>query len=263
MDFVPHAERIRFILVEPSHPGNIGAAARAINTMGFNRLYVVNPRDKNYKENHDCVAYSTHSVGVIENSVCTETLLEALDGVNYAYALSGYSREFGPPLEDLFSATVETRQRLKDFPIEQIAFVFGTERSGLTNEQMAMCQKCVAIPANPECDSLNLAQAVQVTAYQLQQVLRGTEVAESAERFEIEETAPIEAVEGFFEHFEKAMIRCGALDPAKPKLMMPRMRKLFTRAQLTQSEVDILRGICSSIIEPKELRKGRKKPSQN
>ena len=101
MDFLPQRGRIRFVLVSPSHPGNIGSAARAIKTMGFDRLYVVSPRHPEYRTDPDAIAFSTHAVDVLQNSVCTETLLEALKDVSFACALSGYDREFGPPLADL------------------------------------------------------------------------------------------------------------------------------------------------------------------
>ena len=153
MDFLPQRGRIRFVLVSPSHPGNIGSAARAIKTMGFNRLYVVSPRHPEYRTDLDAIAFSTHAVDVLQNSVCTETLLEALKDVSFACALSGYDREFGPPLADLQTSCEMVKARLEENPQEEIAFVFGTERSGLTNEEMMLCQLCTAIPANPECDS--------------------------------------------------------------------------------------------------------------
>ncbi len=123
---------------------------------------------------------------------------------------------------------------------------------------MELCQLCTAIPANPECDSLNLAQAVQVTAYQLQQTLRGRALDAHAHRFEDEEPAKVEAIEGLFEHLEKAMISCGALNPQQPKFMMPKLRRILSRSGLSSSDVDMLRGICGAIICPREERAGRK-----
>ena len=114
MDFLPQRGRIRFVLVSPSHPGNIGAAARAIKTMGFNRLYVVSPRHPEYRTDPDAIAFSTHAVDVLQNSVCTETFLEALKDVSFACALSGYDREFGPPLADLQSSCEMVKARLDE-----------------------------------------------------------------------------------------------------------------------------------------------------
>lgn len=165
MDHVPQAsERVRFILVEPSHPGNIGSAARAVKTMGFTDLRVVNPKDPDFRTNPEAVAFATSSVDVLENARTHETLLDALEGVTQAFALSGYSREFGPPIEDLRTSAARAAAWLERDDKPCIAFVFGTERSGLTNEQMDLCQTCSAIAANPESPSLNLSQAVQITA---------------------------------------------------------------------------------------------------
>lgn len=262
MAFVPQGERVRFVLVEPSHAGNIGASARAINTMGFSRLYVVNPRDKSYKEDPDAVALCTRSVDILNTSVMVPTLEEALKGVRIAYALSGYDREYGPPMMNLTSSCEEVKELLNKDDSSEVAFVFGTERSGLTNEQICLCQRCVGIPANPECDSLNLAQAVQVTAYQVQMTIRGTSLSNESHRFKEELPAPALAVDKLLEHLKQALVSCGALDEAKPKYMMERFRKLFLRADLSQSEVDMLRGVCAAVICSKEERKGSKKASK-
>ena len=209
MAFVPQGGRVRFVLVEPSHAGNIGSAARAINTMGFSHLYVVNPREPNYKHDPEALSFCTRSADVLEASVCV------------------------PDLQ--------------------------SERSGLTNEEVNQCQRCVGIPANPACDSLNLAQAVQVTAYQLQTELRGDALSKESCRFIYGEPASAESVEKMFQHLQQAMLACGALDLNKPKLMMQRFRHLFSRAGLTQTEVDLLRGVYASIIRSKEERRGSKK----
>ncbi len=265
MERVPElCRRVRFVLADPSHPGNIGSAARAVKTMGFTDLRVVNPRVKNYKEDPEAVALATSSVDVLQAARTHDTLLEALDGVVQAYALSGYSREFGPPIEEL-RVSVGKAAALLALPREQtggdIAFVFGTERSGLTNEQMSLCQTCSAIPANPLSPSLNLSQAVQITAYEMQLALlsgASGELYSWQSRFEQAPAAPVAAIEGFFEHWQKAMIACGALDPEEPKNLMGMSRRLFARAGLSQSEVDMLRGICAAIIQSKKDRAGTK-----
>lgn len=259
MAFVPQGGRVRFVLVEPSHAGNIGSAARAINTMGFSELYVVNPREPDYKKNEEALSFCTRSADILEASVCVSDLSGALKDVNFAFALSGYDREFGPPFVSLTEACREAKELLSREELK-IAFVFGTERSGLTNEQVNQCQRCVGIPANPACDSLNVAQAVQVTAYQLQTDLRGTSLSKESQRFTYGDPASVESVEKMFEHLKEAMVACGALDPKKPKFMMERFRHLFSRTDLTQSEVDMLRGVFSSIIRAKVERKGSKKP---
>lgn len=266
MDKVPAlCARVRFVLVEPSHPGNIGSASRAIKTMGFRDLRVVKPRVRDYKTDPQAVALATSSVDVLEASVMHETLQDALSGVTQAFALSGYSREFGPPIEDL-RTSVNRAAAWLSLPTDQsggdVAFVFGTERSGLTNAQMDLCQTCSAIVANPDSPSLNLSQAVQITAYEMQLSLltdHAHELYGWQSRFEGNPAASVAAMEGFYAHWERAMIACGALNPAEPKNLMAMTRRLFGRSGLTQNEVDLLRGICSVIICPKKERIGMKK----
>ncbi len=148
-------------------------------------------------------------------------------------------------------------------PERLLAFVFGTERSGLTNRQIQLCQRVAAIPANPDSPSLNLAQAVQVTAYEMHMQLLGPSrdapLYGWQRRFEEEPAAGAAALEGFFEHWRAAMTACGALDPAEPKNLMNMSRRLFARAAPTQREIDLLRGICAAVILSKSERAGTKK----
>ncbi len=257
------SRRVRFILCEPGHPGNIGMAARAIKTMGFRRLVVVNPRVPDYKTDKEAIDFSTSSVDVLQNAETVSTLADALDGVTFAWALSGYDREFGPRLESIRVAAQESQAWLRN-DMGEIAFVFGTERTGLSNEEILQCQGCAAIPADPESSSLNLSQAVQVAAYEMQMALDAGEGTQDEfyawqSRFEDEKPADLAQVEGFIEHFEKAAIACGALNPEKPKNFTPMVRRLFARSGLTQREIDLLRGVCAAVIRPKAERAGTKK----
>ncbi len=258
----PLARRVRFVLVEPAHPGNIGSAARAIKTMGFRDLRVVKPWVETYRTDEEAIAYATSSVDVLQESRMHDSLLEALEGVSFAWAMSGYDREFGPAIESVRTVGVKARALLEQSEGD-IAFVFGCERSGLSNEDFMTCQGCAAIPADPESNSLNLSQAVQIMAYEMHMAMLG-EVSEAGlydwqSRFDGEPLAGTVATEAFLAHFEKAMIACGVLDPAKPKRFMPRMRRLFSRTQLTTPEIDLLRGVCSAILQPKSQRVGQKK----
>lgn len=259
------SRRVRFILCEPSHPGNIGAAARAIKTMGFRDLRVVAPREADFKTHEEAIAFATSSVDVLEAVRVHDTLGAALEGVTFAWALTGYDREFGPPMAPLREACAQSTAWLADFPEGDVAFVFGCERSGMTNEEVLLCQGQAAIAADPESPSLNLAQAVQLTAYEMHMAGLSKEGHEGAlydwqRRFEGEAPATVEAVEGFYAHWEKAMTACGVHDPEKPKNLMSITRRLFARANLTQTEIDLLRGICAAIIRPKRDRAGSKKP---
>ena len=254
-------DRIRFVLVAPSHPGNIGAAARAVKTMGFARLVVVNPRYSDYREQADAIAFATGAADVLAVSERCETLAQALAGVTTAYAMTGYDRQFGPPMIEVRSAALHAAQALHERDDGDVAFVFGTERDGLLNEDVERCQFCCAIPASAEFSSLNLAQAVQVVAYECQVAVRGTPVIrpEQARFAEAEAPVSVDALEGLYVHLEQAIVSIGYLDPSEPKHLMARLRRLINRARPTQTELDVLRGISAAIIESRSERAGRKK----
>lgn len=254
-------DRLRFVLVAPSHPGNIGAAARAVKTMGFRRLVVVNPRYGDYRTQPEAIALSTGAADVLAASESYSTLPEALIGVATAYAMTGYDRQFGPPMIDMRSAALQAAQSISEHDDGDIAFVFGTERDGLLNEDVERCQFCCAIPASAEFSSLNLAQAVQVAAYECQIALRGMPgIRASQTRFgDTELPASVDALEGLYVHLEQAMVAIGYLDPNEPKRLMARLRRLFNRARPTQTELDVLRGISAAIVQSRSDRAGRKK----
>ncbi|MGE5665972.1 MAG: RNA methyltransferase [Betaproteobacteria bacterium] len=259
MSFESLAARTRFVLVEPSHPGNIGAAARALKTMGFGRLEVVAPRFPDYRSHPEAVAFATAALDVLEASRAHDTLAQALAGVSHAVAMTGYDRLYGPPLAPLRESALQARAQLERAGAGEIAYVFGTERSGLENAHVDLCQACAAIPANPAFASLNLAQAVQVAAYEAQLALRGAGgLQEGQRRFEDDAPATVAAIEGLYAHLELAMTQIGVHDPAEPKFLMPRLRRLFARAGLTMTEVDLRRGVCAAIVQPRAQRAGRK-----
>jgi tRNA/rRNA methyltransferase len=251
------AARLRFLLVSPSHPGNIGAAARALKTMGFAGLHVVAPRLSSFATDAGAIALATHGADVLAGARVHATLADALRGVSLAFAMTGYAREFGPPLVDLRSAAALAATELKQ-PAGEIAFVFGTERSGLTNEEVEQCQRCCAIPADAQHGSLNLAQAVMVTAYECRLALLGGSLAPEATPYTDEPAASVDRLEGFYAHLERALIAAGVLDGEAPKKLMPRLRRLFARARPSDKELDILRGICAALETPKRERIGRK-----
>jgi tRNA/rRNA methyltransferase len=256
--FFGRAARVRFVLVAPSHPGNIGAAARALKTMGFARLAVVTPRVAAFAADPDAIAFATGAADVLGQARTFASLSDALAGVAHAYAMSGYAREFGPPLVDLRSAAAQTAVHLAHAQGE-IAFVFGTERTGLLNEDVERCQSVCAIPVNPAFGSLNLAQAVQVTAYECQLALRASHtVGPSQQPFAAEPPATHDQLEGMYAHLERALTAVGYHDPSEPKFLLPRLRRLLNRAQPTATEIDIVRGICAAILKPKRARAGSK-----
>lgn len=256
LSFPSLAARVRFVLVAPTHPGNIGAAARAVTTMGFARLVVVAPQMADYRTQPEAIALSARARDALDASTETATLAAALAGVTRAYAMTGYTREFGPPLVDLRAACADAAAVLAA-PASpgDVAFVFGTEKSGLANEDVALCQWSCAIPADPVRASLNLAQAVQVAAYEMRLALTS---APPPDRFRAEPPAGVEALEGMYAHLAQALISLGYLDADMPRKLQERLRRLLARAQPTASEVDIVRGICAAILKPKAERIGTK-----
>jgi tRNA/rRNA methyltransferase len=249
--------RLRFVLVAPSHPGNIGAAARAIRTMGFRRLAVVAPCERGFRDHGEALAFATHAVDVLQAATVHETLAQALEGVRLSFAMTGYAREFGPPLADLRSAAARASEHLSAEPGD-VAFVFGAERNGLANDDVERCSACCAIAADAQAASLNLAQAVQVAAYECRLALLGRAIDPRLTPFTAEPTASHDRIEGMFAHLEQALVALGYLDPAQPKRLMSRLRRLLARAQPSEVEVDILRGIAAAIIQRRAERVGRR-----
>jgi tRNA/rRNA methyltransferase len=251
------ADRIRFVLVEPSHPGNIGAAARAIRTMGFGRLAVVAPREPDFRCRAEAIAFAAHATEVLQAASVHESLPQALEGVRLSFAMTGYAREFGPPLVALREAAGRARAHLEGGPGD-VAFVFGGERNGLANADVERCAACCAIAADAQAASLNLAQAVQVTAYECRLAIVGGGIDARLTPFAEVAPASHDHVEAMFVHLEQALVEIGYLDPAQPKRLMSRLRRLLARAQPTDTEVDILRGIAAAVIRRRVDRVGGK-----
>ncbi|GAA0499132.1 MULTISPECIES: RNA methyltransferase [Pigmentiphaga] len=242
--------RVSFVMVEPSHPGNVGSAARAIKTMGFARLVLVNPRIPDTPAHPEAIALASGATDVLAAARVCDTLEEALAPVTMAFAMTARHRDLGPPACDMRQAAELVREHLAGSADGQdgvqAAIVLGTERSGLTNEQVGMCHRICHIPANPEYSSLNVAQALQLAAYELRYALLGAEaLAVAGPRAE---PASGEAVEALLAHWEQALIAVGYLDPRHPKKLMPRMRHLFARSGLSREETDLLRGVCTAMI---------------
>jgi tRNA/rRNA methyltransferase len=237
-------KRVRFILVETSRAGNVGAAARAMKTMGFNELILVNPRFPDVLRNEEAIAFASGAQDVLEHARIVGSLAEALSGCNFAAALSARLREFSPPVwtPRMLAAHIAQSDELN------AALVFGNERFGLSNEDVAKCNVLINIPANPDYSSLNLAQALQVLAYECRMAEIEGEMLASNIGFQ-GEAAGLEQIEGMYAHLEKALIAIDFLDPENPKKLMPRLRRLFTRTQLETEEVNILRGIAKQILQ--------------
>jgi len=265
----PWTDQVRFVLVEPNHPGNIGASARAIRAMGFARLCVVQPHDPQFRAAPQALALAASAGDVLAQAGQYETLTAALEGVRLAFACTGYAREHAP-------APVEIREaaRLAGRALAggggDVAFVFGTERTGLANADVQRCHHCCHIPSDPVRGSLNLAQAVQVAAYEARRALLAQASRHDhapprrdhtqAEARPEEAPASVEQVEAMFEHLQQGLQAMGYLDPAEPRYLMARVRRLLMRAQPSATEVDILRGIAAAMVLPRKLRAGGKGP---
>lgn len=237
-------KRLRFVLVETSHPGNIGAAARAIKTMGFSDLVLVNPRFENALSHPDAVAFASGAMDVLEGARVVTSVEEALRGCRFVAAVSARLREFSPP--------IVTPRALAESLASQdagpAALVFGNERYGLPNEVVVNCNALINIPANPEYSSLNLAQAVQLLAYECR--IAGSGDVRSSPRIGFQgAAAAADEVEGMYRHLEQALVAIEFLDPENPKKLMPRLKRLFARTQLETEEVNILRGIAKKILD--------------
>lgn len=228
--------QIRIVLSRTTHPGNIGAAARAMKTMGMVSLYLVSP--KKFPD-AEADAMASGAADVLENARVCSSLGDALQGTVYALAVSARRRE-------LAFASVDARSAAQTLLAEarggEVAIVFGTEMSGLTNEEILQCRGIAHIPADPSYSSLNLAAAVQVMSYEARLALPGAPMPAAAE------SAPArhEDVENLYLHLEQSLLASGFLNPANPRRLMPRLRRLFGRARLEQEEVNILRGILNS-----------------
>jgi len=231
----------RFVLVHTSHAGNVGAAARAIKVMGFDELVLVAPRHPDVLQRDEALAMASGATDVLQRTRVVASLTEALDGIEQVCATAMTPRDFGPPTaapRDHFAAWAE-RACWPD-----IAFVFGSERFGLSNEDVYRCHQCLSIPAAPGYGSLNLAQAVQLIAYEWRQALGGFDVVE---RRAAPKIADASAVRGLLEHWQAVLVAIGYLDPAVPKKLMPRLNQALNRARVTPEEVHILRGIARAI----------------
>ncbi len=232
-------QRIRIVLCRPSHPGNIGAAARAMKTMGLSDLRLIAPQRYPAPE---AEWMATNAVDVLQAARIHSTLQESIQDCVGAFALSARPREWSPQVLDVRSAAARALASGG-----KVAFVFGNESAGLTNEELFACQFLVHIPANPEFSSLNLAQAVQVVAYELF-VASGAGVPLPRE----EKAATVEDIEGLYAHLEQAAVASEFLQPGVSSRLRERWRRLFSRVpRLEREEVNILRGLLKALLARK------------
>lgn len=255
--------KTRFILIQTSHAGNVGATARAMKVMGFTDLVLVAPRWANVLRREETIQRSSGALDVLGNARVVETLDEAIDGMHHLCATAMTPRDFGPP-------TLEPRPHFAQIAADHahdpdfgVAFLFGSERYGMRNEDVYRCHTCLSIPTNPKFGSLNLGAAVQVLAYDWRQALGGLStmtneggLATMADERGVAEPpstgaalADAQQMAGLLSHWEQSLTDIDFLDPASPKKLMPRLNQLFNRAGVTQEEIHILRGIAKAMSQ--------------
>lgn len=230
-------DSIRVILIETSHPGNIGSVARAMKTMGLKNLYLVNPIHFPHAKANEL---ASSAVDILDNAIVVDTLDEALADCHLIVGTSTRSRTIPWPILSPRELAEKVRA---DSAMMQTAILFGREQSGLTNEELHRCHFHVQIPANPEYSSLNIAAAVQVIAYEL----RLASLTENLSNNWDYPMATAQELEGFYVHLEKVLTILDFLNPKAPRKLMPRLRRLFARATPDAMEINILRGILGSI----------------
>jgi tRNA/rRNA methyltransferase len=240
-------KRLRFVLVETSRAGNIGSVARAMKTMGFSDLVLVTPRCADPLHDPEAVAFASGALDVLEGARIVGSMAEALEGCNFAAAVSARLREFSPPVWTPRAFSANAAEKLDLHP----AVILGNERVGLPNQIVEQCNVLINIPANPSYSSLNLSQAAQVLAYECRLAAEGENRTQQGVGFH-GEAASMAQVEGMYAHLEEALVAIGFLNADNPKKLMPRLKRLFARTQLETEEVNILRGIARQMMRHRE-----------
>ncbi|KGD76357.1 tRNA (cytosine(32)/uridine(32)-2'-O)-methyltransferase TrmJ [Pantoea vagans] len=247
-------QNIRIVLVETSHTGNMGSVARAMKTMGLTNLYLVNPL---VKPDSQAISLAAGASDVIGDAKIVDSLDEAIAGCSLVVGTSARSRSLPWPMLDARECGVKSVEEGQQAPV---ALVFGRERVGLTNEELQKCHYHVAIQANPEYSSLNLAMAVQIIAYEVRMAwLQSQEQASPAPKFEESPYPLVDDLERFYQHMEQMMLNSGFIREANPGQVMSKLRRLYTRARPERDELNILRGMLSSF----EKRKNEKNEADN
>lgn len=236
---MPDAFPVRFVLFAPMYTGNIGSVARAMKTMGFSDLVIVNPPPE--FPNNEARQMASAAQDVLAGARIAGSLAEAVAGCGLVIGSSARYFRLGVPELDPRQCAAQVHSAAR---VQPVALVFGPERSGLTNAELDLCHAIVYIPANPDYNSLNLAQAVQLVAYELR-------MAEPYARDLPPPESPLAEARDlqlFYEHLERVLLGSGFLDPANPRHLMRRLRRLFNRTRLDCNELNILRGILSSLV---------------
>ncbi|MBT8114274.1 MAG: RNA methyltransferase [Arenicella sp.] len=242
--------KIRIVLVEPTHPGNIGAVARAVKTMGLQRLVLVNPKKFPH---YEASKRAAGAESVLQTAVLTDDIQSAIADCTLVLGTSVRDREVSWPTLTPNQAAADVMGHLRQNTVHQVAILFGRESSGLTNGELALCQQQISIPANPQYSSLNLAAAVQIVCYELRMAAHAeSEQADGQKRSlstaELRRAAATkQQLEGHLQHLQQTLESLDFIKSKPPTMLMRKLTRLYNKAQLTVEEVQILRGILTAI----------------
>lgn len=234
---------IRVVLCQTSHPGNIGSTARAMKTMGLSRLYLVNPQ---HFPDTQATALAVNASDVLDHAIVTASLDQAVVDCQFVIGVSGKERALSQQVMTVRAAAAEISTMATH---QQVALVFGTEMSGLSNAEADRCQLLATIPANPAYTSLNLAQAVQIMCYEVRMAISDGQLHFNEKPAEL---ASQDDLERFYVHLQQVLEHIGYINPRAPKKLFERMRRLYARARLEKEEVNLLRGILTLSVTPKK-----------
>lgn len=239
-------ENIRVVMVETTHPGNIGAAARAMKTMGYNNLYLVKPK---IYPSAEATARAAGADDILGKAVVCDSLEQALQGCVAVVASTARPRTIS---HSVFTPREYAPKLYEMVKLGPVALVFGRESSGLSNEELEYCNVILQIPTNPEFSSLNVASAVQILCYEFIQLLQLEDADKTDAKVDDKEKirlATADEMNYFYEHLEQSMINVDFLNPEQPRKLMRRLKSLFNRAHLDENEVSILRGFLAAVQE--------------
>lgn len=229
-------ENIRIVMINTSHPGNIGAAARVMKNMGLKKLYLVQP--KNFP-NYEASAMASGASDLLSQAIICDSFAEALEGCHLVLGSTARERKIQHEFIDGREAGLLT---VKESLQQQVALVFGRERTGLTNDEIGLCHKLINIPSNPDYSSLNVASAIQIISYEVMMAL-GMQNAHSTQTDS--EYASSDNMQRFYQHLEETLVAIDFLKLKQSPQLIPKLRHIYNRARLTQEELNILRGILS------------------
>ena len=232
-------DNIRVVMINTSHPGNIGAAARVMKNMGLTRLYLVNPK---LFPNAEATSMASGADDLLTRATVCDSFEQALEGCHLVLGSTARERKIQ---HEFIDAREAGKMSVKESQSHEVALVFGRERTGMTNEEIGLCHKLINIPTNPDYQSLNVASAIQIVSYELKMAMDSMSNTIQPVKHRPSEFASSEAVEGFYEHLQQTLVDIDFLNLEQSPQLMPKLRNLYNRSRLTSEEVNILRGILT------------------